>query len=60
MKENNCCCGGCGDINCEHCSKEKLKARVGILRQLLNEERITDPDKMITSEYILKVLFKDL
>lgn len=36
--------------------RERINSRVGILRQLLNEERITDPNKMIDNEYIRKVL----
>ncbi len=34
----------------------KFKVKVGILRQLLNEDRIDDPYKAITNEEILKVL----
>ncbi len=32
---------------------------VGMLRQWLNEDRITEPDKMVTNEQILKMLTND-
>ncbi len=35
---------------------EVSKAKVGILRQLLNEDHIDDPKKMIDNEYIETVL----
>ena len=41
-----------GRINGE----EEILKNVGFLRQLLNEDRITDSNKMITNEYIINVL----
>lgn len=38
--------------------KEKLKVNIGKLRQWLNEDRITDTNKMVTNEELL-VWFKD-
>jgi hypothetical protein len=35
---------------------DEIGSRVGILRQLLNEDHIDDPKKMIDNEYILGVL----
>jgi hypothetical protein len=32
--------------------REKLKSKIGFLRQWLNEDRITDPSKMVTNEDI--------
>ena len=36
--------------------REELVQNVGFLRQWLNEDRITDPNKMITNEDILRWL----
>ncbi len=36
--------------------RERIRKEIPILRQLLNEDHITDPDKMITNEYLEKVL----
>ena len=33
--------------------RERLEQKVGMIRQWLNEDRITDPKKMITSEDLL-------
>ena len=38
----------------------KLKRNIGLLRQWINEDRIDDPDKMITNEQIKNWLFGDL
>lgn len=37
-------------------ARGELKSRVGFLRQWLNEDRITDPNKMITSREVLTFL----
>lgn len=36
--------------------KETWETKVGMLRQWLNEDRITDPQKMVTNEQIIKWL----
>ena len=33
--------------------RERLEQKIGMIRQWLNEDRITDPKKMITSEDLL-------
>ena len=39
--------------------REKLELNIGMLRQWLNEDRITDIDKLITSEDIKHWIFKE-
>ena len=51
----------CLNINCpEHtggeCTATDLSQKIGFLRQWLNEDRITDPKKMVTNEMIEKWL----
>ena len=36
--------------------REKLKSKIGFLRQWLNEDRIDNPKKMVTNEEIEKLL----
>lgn len=36
--------------------RERLVEKVGFLRQWLNEDRITDPNKMVTNEELLEWL----
>ena len=48
----------CSDMNGIVINKpeNKLKSQIGLLRQWLNEERITDPKKMVTNEDIASFL----
>lgn len=53
-------CEGHGGIKMSHCADCTLKAvtrRINFLRQWLNEDCITDPKKMVTSEEIRHWLF---
>lgn len=54
-------CKGHGELKLSHCAEctlEAIRRRMGFLRQWLNEDRITDPKKMVTTEDIEHWLFK--
>ena len=70
MRENHTCitCGRIlytiGELNelkdkIREEEREKLELNIGMLRQWLNEDRITDIDKLITSEDIKHWIFKE-
>lgn len=43
-------------IKCEECGNHSILKNIGALRQWLNEDRITDPKKMVTNEQIMNWL----
>jgi len=54
--ENKCACGLAGEHTGKHAPLPEIKTtirNIGMLRQWLNEDRITDPKKMVTNEDIM-------